>query len=163
MARIDYPALIREEVSDLLRVEKEQQRALIRDRVRFIRLLKAGTAQTQQQAGELVGLKRRKSQLLWKQYRQQGLDSLLVTHYKGSWAKLDSCQQARLLQRLDQDNVLTQRQLIAWLEAEMGITYSQSGLSCLLSRLKVKLKTGRPVHLRKDEAGEEAFKKTLPT
>ena len=45
----------------------------------------------------------------------------------------------------------------------MGITYSQSGLSCLLSRLKVKLKTGRPVHVRKDEAGEEAFKKTLLT
>ncbi|GAA4437345.1 hypothetical protein GCM10023188_31430 [Pontibacter saemangeumensis] len=167
MARIDYPALVREEVSELLRIE-QQQRALIRDRVRFIRLLKEGKAQTQRQAGELVGLKRRKSQLLWKQCRDQGLDSLLQTHHKGSWAKLDSCQQARLLQRLDQDDISTQRQLPAWLQAEMGVTYSQPGLSCLLTRLKVKLKTGRPVNVRKDEAGEAAFERTsrawpLPT
>ena len=115
MARYDYSLLIREDVSELLGIEKEQQRARIRDRVRFIRLLKEGTAQTQQQAGALVGLKRRQSQLLWKHYRQQGLGSLLVTRHKGSWAKLDSCQQARLLQRLDADDMLTQGQLIAWL------------------------------------------------
>ena len=42
----------------------------------------------------------------------------------------------------------------------MGVSYSQSGLSMLLARLKVRLKTGRPVHVRKDEAGEAAFKKT---
>lgn len=51
MARYDYSLLIREDVSELLGIEKEQQRARIRDRVRFIRLLKEGTAQTQQQAG----------------------------------------------------------------------------------------------------------------
>lgn len=160
MASIEYQELIKEEVVALLKIEKEQRQARIRDRVRFIRLLKEGTALTQQQAGELVGLKLRQSQLLWKQYRSQGLGCLLQTHHKGSWAKLDSQQQARLLQRLDSDDVCTQKQLIAWLEAEMGVSYSQSGLSMLLARLKVKLKTGRPVNVRKDEAGEVAFKKT---
>lgn len=160
MARLHYQELIKEEVTELLRVEKEQQQARIRDRVRFIRLLKEGTAQTQRQAGELVGLKLRQSQLLWKQYRSRGLRSLLQTHHKGSWARLDSRQQARLLQRLDSDDVCTQKQLNGWLEAEMGVSYSQSGLSMLLSRLSVKLKTGRPVNVRKDQAGEAAFKKT---
>ena len=64
MARYDYSTLIRDEVSELLELEKEQKRA----RVRFIRLLKDGTAQAQQQAGQLVGLGRCQSQLLWKQY-----------------------------------------------------------------------------------------------
>ena len=160
MASLPYHSLIQEEASALLLIEKEQRQARIRDRVRFIRLLKEGAAKTQEQAGELVGLKLRQSQLLWKQYRSQGLGSLLQTRHKGSWARLDSQQQARLLQRLDSDDVCTQRQLMAWLEAEMGVRYSQSGLSMLLSRLRVKLKTGRPVNVRKDEAGEMAFKKT---
>jgi transposase len=55
----------------------------------------------------------------------------------------------------------TQQQLINWIEAEMGITYSQSGISMLLARLQVKLKTGRPVHVRKDVAGESVFKKSF--
>jgi transposase len=63
-----------------------------------------------------------------------------------------------MLQRLDQDDIATQGQ--TWLEQEMGITYSQSGISVLLARLKVKLKTGRPVNVRKDKAGEVVFKKT---
>ncbi|WP_187270236.1 helix-turn-helix domain-containing protein [Pontibacter qinzhouensis] len=130
MASIIYQEFIKEGVDELLGLEKEQKQARIRDRVRFIRLLKEGTARTQQQAGALVGLKLRQSQLLWKQYRSQGLSSLLENHYKGSWAKLDSNQQARLLQRLDQDDVTTQKQLIQWLEQEMGIHYSQSGLRC---------------------------------
>lgn len=161
MARLNYQELIGEEAAELLRIEKEQKQARLRDRVRFIRLLKEGTAQTQQQAGQMVGLGLRQSQLLWRQYRGQGLLSLLQTRHKGSWAKLDSSQQARLLQRLDSDDVCTQKQLNGWLEAEMGISYSQSGLSMLLSRLSVKLKTGRPVNVRKDEAGGAAFKKTF--
>ncbi|WP_223816231.1 winged helix-turn-helix domain-containing protein [Adhaeribacter rhizoryzae] len=54
----------------------------------------------------------------------------------------------------------TQGQLQHWLQQEMGVVYSQSGISVLLSRLKVKLKTGRPVNVRKDQVGEATFKKT---
>lgn len=161
MSNIDYQALIKEEPDELLRLEKEQKQSRLRDRIRYIRLLKEGTARTQQQAGTLVGFGLRGSQLLWKQYRSQGLCSLLQTHYKGSWAKLDSQQQAWLLQRLDRDDICTQKQIRQWLATELGIVYSQSGLSMLLARLKAKLKTGRPVNVRKDEAGEQAFKKTF--
>jgi transposase len=105
-------------------------------------------------------LKRRQRQVLWKSYKEQGLQKYLTNNYKASWSKLSSHQQARLLQRLDQDDISSQQQLIDWLKAEMGISYTQGGLSGLLARLKVKLKTGRPVNVRKDEAGQEAFKKT---
>jgi transposase len=161
MHKINYQETIKESVEALLSLEKKQRNARLRDRVRFIRLLKAGTATTQVEAGALIGLKRRQSQLLWKHYKEEGLVSVVATHYKGSWAKLDSVQQARLLQRLDSDDLFSQQQVIDWIKAEMGITYSQSGISLLLARLKVKLKTGRPVNIRKDEAGEKSFKKTL--
>lgn len=161
MSVLNYREIIKEDVEELKSLEKKQKEARLRDRVRFIRLLKEGSATTQPQAGKMIGLQRRRSQQLWKQYQQEGLSSLLSTAYKGSWAKLDSQQQTRLLQRLDQDDIFTQQQIIEWLKAEMGITYTQGGISQLLSRLKVKLKTVRPVNERKDEAGAIAFKKTL--
>jgi transposase len=163
MRVINYQILIIESVEELLGVEKQQKDARSRDRVRFIRYLKEGQATSQPQAGEFIGLKRRTSQLLWQQYKQEGLCSLTISGYKGSWAKLSSVQQARLLQRLDADDITTQRQVIDWLKAEMGISYSQGGISALLARLKAKAKTGRPVNVRRDTAGEIAFKKTLPT
>jgi transposase len=161
MRMINYQEVIKESVEALLSLEKKQTNARLRDRLRFIRLLKEGTVTTQVEAGAIIGLKRRQSQKLWQLYKQEGLSSLVKTGYKGSWAKLDSVQQARLLQRLDRDDLSTQQQVINWIKAEMGISYSQSGLSLLLARLKVKLKTGRPVNVRKDEAGEKAFKKTF--
>lgn len=161
MAVINYREEIQETLEELLELEREQKHTRQRDRVRFLRLLKQGVAASQQQAGQMIGLKHRQSQMLWKSYKEAGLEKYISSNYKGSWAKLSSHQQARLLQRLDQDDISSQQQLIDWLLAETGIGYSQSGISCLLARLKVKLKTGRPVNVRKDEAGEEAFKKTL--
>src|SRR3712207_1685847 len=101
MRVINYQTVIAESVEELLAVEKQQKDARLRDRVRFIRYLKEGRASSQPQAGELIGLKRRRSQLLWQQYKQEGLCSLTSSGYKGSWAKLSSVQQGRLLQRLD--------------------------------------------------------------
>lgn len=162
MRQLNYKEEIGEPIEELWALEKAQSNSRLRDRVRFIRLLKEGQALTQPQAGEMVGLKRRQSQVLWKTYRMQGLAGLLTNHYQGSWAKLSSQQQARLLQRLDGDDIASQQQLIDWVQAETGIRYSQSGMSMLLSRLKVKLKTGRPVNVHKDVAGEMVFKKSFP-
>jgi len=162
MRVINYQTAITESIEELSAIEKQQKQARLRDRVRFIRYLKEGRASSQPQAGEFIGLKRRSSQLLWQQYKQEGLCSLTSSGYKGSWAKLSSVQQARLLQRLDADDVTTQRQVIDWLKAEMGISYSQGGISALLARLKAKAKTGRPLNVRKDQMGEMAFKKLYP-
>jgi transposase len=161
MRRIKYEDQIKESVEQLLSVEQSQKQGRLRDRVRFVRFLKKGRATTQQKAGELVGISSRQSQKLWKLYRRQGLEALVLTHHKGSWPKLSSSEQARLLQRLDAGDMSTQGQLLEWLKQEMNISYTQGGLSGLLARMKVKLKTGRPVHLRKDVAGEAAFKKTF--
>lgn len=160
MTAINYKEEITEGVEELLQFERSQKQGRSRDRVRFLRLLKEGIASSQQQAAQMIGLSLRQCQALWKRYKDQGLAKFISNSYKGSWAKLSSVQQARLLQRLDQGDISTQHQLIDWLQQEMGISYTQSGISCLLARLKVKLKTGRPTNVRKDKAAEEAFKKS---
>jgi len=161
MAKINCRAQIQETLEQLLKLERSQKQSRQRDRVGFLRLLKQQEATSQQQASEMIGLKRRQSQMLWKNYKEQGLQKYLNNNYKGSWSKLSSAQQARLVQRLDQDDIPSPQQLIDWLKAETGMGYTQAGISGLLARLKVKLKTGRPVNVRKDQCGEASFKKTL--
>ncbi len=39
---MDYAKLIKATLEELLQVEQQQKQALLRDRIRFIRLLKAG-------------------------------------------------------------------------------------------------------------------------
>ncbi|KAA5539111.1 hypothetical protein [Adhaeribacter rhizoryzae] len=69
MRRINYQEAIKKTVAELQELEKGQKQARLRDRVRFVRYLKAGQANTQPEAGAMIGLQRRYSQ----QYVSQGL------------------------------------------------------------------------------------------
>lgn len=90
MRKINYQEKIKESVGELVILEKAQKQARQRDRIRFVRYLKAGQAKTQPQAGAMIGLQRRQSQQLWQQYASQELQSLVFTGYKGGRAKLSS-------------------------------------------------------------------------
>lgn len=158
-SRLCYREVIKESVEKLQEAEKSAKQSYLKDKVRFIRYLKEGTAKSQAQAGNLIGLKSRQSQNLWKLYQQQGLEGFLQVRKATHVGKLSSVELSRLLQRLDQDQMMSQKQVMAYLEAEMGKVYTQPAIHYLFKRLKVKLKTGRPVNVRKDIAGEEAFKK----
>jgi len=163
MRKCKYTDIIKESPEELLRIERRQQRSTARDRIRFVRSLREGTCTTQKEAGALIGLKTSQSQAIWRLYREKGIGGLTGRETKRAWGKLDSHQIARLRQRLGGHDLYTQGQVAEWLSDEMGIAYTQSGISKLLARLKIKLKTGRPVNVRKDRAGEAAFKKTLRT
>jgi transposase len=158
-SRLFYQGLIKESAEELLQIEKRQQPSYVKDRVRFIRYLKEGTAKSQAQAGSLIGLQSRQSQNIWKLYQQKGMEGLLQPRKATHIGKLSSVEYSRLLQRLDQDDIMSQKQVMVYLQTEMGKTYTQPAIHYLFKRLKVKLKTGRPVNVRKDKAGEEAFKK----
>jgi hypothetical protein len=72
---VDYPSLIQESVCDLeLQMRSVRHRQNI-ERVRFLWYLKSGRAKTLSSAGDLIGLKGRQSQTLWRLYREGGLDS----------------------------------------------------------------------------------------
>ena len=157
--RLFYQEIIKESVETLQQAEKSTKQSYIKDRLRFIRYLKEGIAKSQAQAGSLIGLKSRQSQNLWKLYQQKGIEGLLQARKATHIGRLSSVELSRLLQRLDQDDMMSQKQVKAYLQTEMGKAYSQPAIHYLFKRLKVKLKTGRPVNVRKDKVGEEAFKK----
>jgi transposase len=159
MPKLDYTQLIQESEEELKQQERQQTKSYYKDRVRFIRYLKTGVVSSQIQSGELIGLKGRQSQNLWKIYQSEGLAGLLRERKPTYLGKMSTVEQSRLLQRLDNDDVMTQKQVQAYIQAEMGKRYTQAGIHYLFKRLKVKLKTGRPVNIRKDQVGEAAFKK----
>jgi transposase len=163
MKRLDYSTLIKESRTELLRLERAQIQARFRDYVRYIRYLKTGEANSQKSSGAKIGLKARQSQNLWRRYQSEGLSGLLEEHRGGSVGHLSYHQISLLQSFLRQSQVaLTQVQVIEWLSASFGIDFTQGGLSDLFARLKIKLKTGRPVNVRQNEADLEDFKKNIP-
>jgi transposase len=161
MSWIDYPHLIKETAKALARLQREQTRSFLRDRMRFLHVLKMGRCSSQMQAGELIGLRPRSSQRLWQQYRKGGLKALLTYPYQGTCCRLTKEQRERLRAYLAKDRVQFLHEAKAYIEKQFGVCYSTSGLHKLFKRLKVKKKTGRPTNYRKDEIGAVRFKKSF--
>ena len=84
---------------------------------------------------------------------------MLTNPFQGTVGKLSYSHITRLRRFLrDATTPLTQGQIADWIKDNFGVEYKQSGVSKLFKRLKIKLKTGRPSNVSRDEAG--AFKKT---
>ena len=158
---LDYRNAIKETEEQLLQLERRQSQALLRDRMRFLRLLKSGRCASQAKAGKQIGLGLRGSEKLWKKYRTEGLQGLLTYPYKGTKGKLSEAQQQQLHKELLKDNVQSLQQVCDYVEQRFGVHYSSSGIHYVFQRLKVKKKTGRPVHTTKDVTGEKRFKKKI--
>lgn len=58
-----------ESIDYLLEQERKSALVFVRDRVRFIRLLKSGEAKIQSAADQVIGLCERQSQPLWRIYQ----------------------------------------------------------------------------------------------
>jgi len=160
---MDYGVLIIEDVDFLFTQERLASKAQVRDRIRFLGLLKTGQAKSQAGAGVLIGLASRQSQRLWQSYQARGFAGLLSPAYQHGFGKLSARQISILFTFLRSDQASKLEEVQAFILSSFGVKYSLSGISKLFTRLKIKLKTGRPSNVGKDAAQEEAFKKTLLT
>ena len=143
-----YASKRQKSIDYLLEQERKSTLALIRDRVRFIRLLKSGEAKTQSAAGQVIGICERQSQRLWRTYQQEGLSGLQKKPSWGYWGKLSSVQITQLRQFSVDNQAETLADIQAYLKNNLGVSYTIGGVSDLCTRLKIKLKTGRPVNIR---------------
>jgi hypothetical protein len=84
-------------LSFLEKQERHAGKAIVRDRIRFLRLLKSGQYVSQRAAGQAIGLQERQSQRLFQLYRQQGYAGLTSPGYLHRLGKL-SCSQISQLQ-----------------------------------------------------------------
>ncbi len=158
---LDYQKVIHENKPALLRLEKAQTSALLRDRMRFLRLLKSGECISLAEAGRQIGLKLRASEKLWRKYREQGIEGLLNYPFKGYSGKLSCEQKQQLQEELHSARFQSLHQGCQYVEKAFGINYSLAGIRYVFGQLKMKKKTARPTHVHKDEAGEKRFKKKI--
>lgn len=159
MSRINYSEKIQESAQELYVLERKASAAIVRDRLRFLRLLKEGTAITPAAAGALVSYRKAWSYQLWKRYETKGLSALSGYPFKGTHSRLDKEQQQQFITALAKDNISTLADATALLREQSGISYTIGGMCYMMKRLGIKKKTGRPCHIHKDEAASEAFKK----
>lgn len=159
---LNYDALIQESAEVLEAQEKKLRRSAVSYRVRMLRLLKSGESRSLASAAEQLGYSLRQCQRWFRCYRQGGLEALLKFEQprrgermtQAAWEALDRAMKAGEVATLEQT-----RQLLS----EQGVPYkSVAGVSSLLIRHRVKLKTGRPRDQQTDEVVQAAFKKTLP-
>lgn len=154
-----YSDLIKESGEELLCKQRSSSKVIVFQRLQMLRLLKSSRANTLVAAAPLVGATERSLQRWWKQYRQQGLQSLLeVAPTRQS--RLSQEQQQALMEQAGKGDFSTINEIVDWVEQSFGIHYTQVGMWKLVKRLKIKKKTARPSHVLKDKKAAERFKKT---
>ena len=156
---MNYDALITEELAVLQSTEKGQTDARLRDYVHFLPLLKAAEAETQEQATKQVNLSLRQAQRVWKHYREQGLEALSTPHTSTYIGKLSTTQMSHMRRFLLDDQAQTLADIQTYLQNRLNVSYTIGGVFDLCKRLKIKLKTGRPVHAHQPPGAVEEYKK----
>ena len=159
MRQLNYAEKIRESAEALYVLERKAGASIVRDRLRFLRLLKSGAAATPAAAGAAVSYKKAWSYQLWNRYAATGLSAFSQHPFKGTKPRLDSEKQQQFTASLAKDNITTLADAVALLKEQTGIRYTIGGMCYVMKRLGIKKKTGRPCHIHKDQRASEAFKK----
>jgi transposase len=139
---INYSDEIKEGADYLLELVKQQKSRQQADRVRFLWYLKTGEAKNQLASSKLIGMSGRQGQNLWKRYKEEGIEGYLIEDYVRNSGKLSDEQLERIVQIINSDQSLTQKQIAMLVKSEMGIDFTQAGIHYILKRLKIKRKKG---------------------
>jgi transposase len=154
-----YSQAITQRVEELQSLQKSQSKVVVYQRLQLLRLLKECQAKTLTEASTLVGVSKRSGLRWWKQYKQEGFESLLVVAPTRQ-PRLSKQQQQELLAEAARGEFSTIAEILHWVEQSFGISYTEVGMWKLVRRLKIKKKTPRPSHVKKDQWAIERFKKT---
>jgi len=161
--RTNYKEAIRESEQQLTDLEKKLRRKPTAARIRMLRLLKSGQARSLQSCAPLIGFSRIQLTRWWKLYKDEGLQA--VTTYKprlGKQSKLSAEAFNDLKEKMRQGNIARLEDARQHLAKYWDIHYqSLNGVWWMMSKQRVKLKTGRRKNRQADAAEQERFKKTL--
>lgn len=153
--------LIKESAQELGLIERNMSKGLVRDRVRFIRLLKEDASLSiAEAAAKAGGYKKSWAYNILNLYEQKAIEGVKEYPCKGTTVRLSAEQQEQLKEALQADSVSTLHQRAVLIKEITGIAYCDSAVWFVFKRLGIKKKTGRPQYVRKDIVGAEAFKKS---
>jgi transposase len=162
MRKLDFSNLIVETVDQLREREKKEKDARLRLRVQLVRLLKSGETATIKEACRICGMTPKHGYDLWKRYREKGLTEYLQLNWKPRSSKLTAEQQRKLLERVSVQNGFgSQQEVLAYLQQEFAVSYTQGGVSLLFQRLKIKAKEPRPLNKKASAEEQTEYKKNF--
>jgi len=148
-------------LQDLYRKEKNHR---IRPRIKCLILLKEKKFQTQLEISKYLGVDYATLKRWLKQYKDEGLDSILVLKSGGARKSIISKKiHESLSVKLHDSNepLLGYWDAVLWIKDTHDIEIKYSTLrSYLIRHFKTKLKAPRKSHYKKDEQAIEVFKKT---
>jgi transposase len=164
MAKRTYE--ISETAEELLDMMKNEKKARFRDRLRMLWFLKTGEAETIMRAAELCGVSRLTAAEWFRRYETGGIPELLLLKtVPGRKRKIFGEVEESLKERLSQpEGFASYDEARIWILENHGLDIKYKTVhKTIRYRLKSKLKTPRPSHMKKDEDEEKEFKKEFPT
>ena len=120
------------------RPEIQQRRRQASDRRLFQRLsplLWIDEGRTRQEVADLLGVTSRPVGDWLRIFRNKGLDQLGTLHDRGDPGRLRPAQVEQLRQEIAKGGFHNGEQVRSWIEEQVGVTYSASGVKDLLHRL----------------------------
>jgi len=92
-----------------------------------------------------------------KRYQSGGIKALIADHYQGSVSKLSAIQLNELNAHLEQNTYLTVEAIIAHVYEQYDVSYTVSGMTDLIHRLKFTYKKSKLVPAKADKKKQEQF------
>lgn len=162
MARISN-ILIKESLEELQKLYKRENNHRIRTRIKCILLTKEKKFKSQLELSYYLSIDHATLKRWLKQYREEGVDSLIAFKSGGKRRTLVSSDiHDGLCNKMqDYENpLLGYWDAVIWVKDEYGVDLNYHSLrSYLIRNFNTKLKEPRKSHYKKDEQAIEAFKK----
>jgi transposase len=150
-----------ESLQELYRKEKDRR---IRARLKCLILIQDKKFSSQRQLANYLGVDYATVKRWLKQYREEGLQSLVVLHSGGKRRSVINAELHQILERKVNDSsdpFLGYWDAVLWVKKVHGIDLKYNTLRTYLIRhFKTKLKSPRKSHYKKDDKAIEAFLKT---
>ena len=148
MRKVDYPMLIKEDIKELKQIERKLKYVYPRKITQLLILLKSGKCNLKE-AAQLLSISYRAAKKYWQFYRENGVEGIIS--WRDTRRKRDKISDEELKEIVEQHQPKTLREMSLIIKNKKGVKYSISGLHSKCKRLKIKLKTGRPVHIKKNQ------------
>lgn len=159
MRKIDYTKAIKESLSELETTYKSLSNTKAQERCEVLIWLKKGEIKTMKKAIELKNKSSSQGQRWWNQYKQEGLSGFLSLKYTPQESPLKD--KTELDDRLEAEGFSTIKEAKLWIYQTYKLSYTENGLGNYFRANKIKLKTGRPNHPKKDEEKRAEYKKNM--
>jgi transposase len=146
--------LTRSQREELWRRYKQTEDRRVAERLHVILLLDEGRSATDVSA--ILHLHPKTLKRWIHTFASSGVDALCTFHFVGNTTSLDAAQLQQFTAWLD-EQIRTTKEAIAWVEAQFGFDYTESGMLKLLKRLGYRYKKPVQVPSKADRDAQTAW------